>query len=316
MEKRNTLLLGTTFIFIFCSIYIITNLLLVQKTDDISVVSVEQEIPVDNTYEENPINKANIIKDDIVTTTTIVVSGSLPEKELAVPYNDNLGIGESDGANIVPSKLAIFVSEEERKARTTIESVDLEEGCLVDNKSINPNEQWEMLNNQNTYLDSTLNIALKIESEVFIDLECISNLIIKVLNDPRGWSSIINKKFQFTSPEMSDFEIIFATPNTVDDLCAPLQTNGIYSCRVENRVVLNYFRWIAGAKDFGSDLASYRLYLINHEVGHMLGWGHTDCPAEGALAPLMMQQSKSTGGCFPYGWPTYERLENIFDIQK
>ncbi len=47
----------------------------------------------------------------------------------------------------------------------------------------------------------------------------------------------------------------------------------------------------------------------------MLGWGHTTCPAEGALAPLMMQQSKSTNGCLPYGWPTYERLESIFDIQ-
>ena len=139
---------------------------------------------------------------------------------------------------------------------------------------------------------------------------------MKILNDPRGWSTIIDKKFQFTSLDRSDFEIIFATPNTVDELCAPLATNGIYSCRRENKVVLNYFRWLAGAKDFGTDLSTYRLYLVNHEVGHMLGWGHNACPAEGALAPLMMQQSKSTNGCKPYGWPTYERLSDIFNIQK
>ena len=102
----------------------------------------------------------------------------------------------------------------------------------------------------------------------------------------------------------------------MDKLCAPLTTNGIYSCRRENKVVLNYFRWLVGAKDFGTDLSTYRLYLINHEIGHMLGWGHNACPAEGALAPLMMQQSKSTNGCKPYGWPTYERLSDVFDVQK
>ena len=96
----------------------------------------------------------------------------------------------------------------------------------------------------------------------------------------------------------ADFHIFIANPDTVDEMCFPLQTNGIYSCRNGNQIIYNYFRWLAGAKDFGLDIATYRLYLINHEVGHMFGWGHTDCPSQNALAPLMMQQSKTTGGAY------------------
>ncbi|MEC7820144.1 MAG: DUF3152 domain-containing protein [Actinomycetota bacterium] len=309
MEKRNTLLLGTTFVFIFCSIYIITTLLFEEKVENFPVMAVEEKSIDDN------LNENFELEDPTTTTTTTTMLESIPEEEPSTSYNDNLGIGESDGAEVAISNLAIFVTEEERKTRTKIETVDLAEGCLTENKNINPTEQWELLENSNSYKKDTINISLKIEAKVDIGLECASNLILKVLNDSRGWSSIVGKEFQFTSLEKSDFEIIFATPDTVDQLCAPLATNGIYSCRRENRVVLNYFRWIAGARDFGTDLATYRLYLINHEVGHMLGWGHTTCPAEGALAPLMMQQSKSTNGCLPYGWPTYERLESIFDIQ-
>ncbi len=309
MEKRNTLLVMSLIVFVFCTIYIGTDLL---------APTIAEKVSNELTYEEIIQNNDELNNTPTTTIPTIAISAqkeSPPEEEL-VSYNDELNIGESDGAKVAISQLAIFVSEDERKSRTLIESVDLNAGCLDEEKKQDTENQWEVLDNENRYAENTLNISLKVESTVKINIDCISNMILKILNDPRGWSTISNKKFQFTSFERSDFEIIFATPNTVDELCAPLATNGIYSCRRENKVVLNYFRWLAGAKDFGTDLATYRLYLVNHEVGHMLGWGHTTCPAEGALAPLMMQQSKSTNGCRPYGWPTYERLTDIYNTQK
>jgi ssRNA-specific RNase YbeY (16S rRNA maturation enzyme) len=106
---------------------------------------------------------------------------------------------------------------------------------------------------------------------------------------------------------------IFASPETTDELCFPLETNGIYSCRNESEIVINNFRWRNGASDFLNDMETYRLYLINHETGHILGWGHRGCPKEGAIAPLMMQQSKGTDGCIPYGWPVYEMIKANFD---
>ena len=144
---------------------------------------------------------------------------------------------------------------------------------------------------------------------------CIRDrLIASILNDSRGWIKVTEKEFQLVDNVESEFEFIFASPEKTDELCYPLETNGIYSCRNEQQIIINFFRWVNGAIDFGSDLETYRLYLINHEVGHILEWGHVGCPKEGALAPVMMQQSKSTMGCEPYGWPIYEILEKEFGI--
>ena len=133
MEKRNTLLLGTTFVFIFCSIYIITNLLFEEKVENFPVVSVEEKL-INNDLKEN-------FQIEDVTTTTTTMLESIPEEEPSTSYNDNLGIGESDGAEVAISNLAIFVTEEERNSRTKIETVDLDEGCLTENKNINPTKK-------------------------------------------------------------------------------------------------------------------------------------------------------------------------------
>ena len=44
--------------------------------------------------------------------------------------------------------------------------------------------------------------------------------------------------------------------------------------------------------------------VVNHETGHWLGRGHAGCPRPGALAPVMMQQSKGLDGCRLNPWPT------------
>lgn len=61
-----------------------------------------------------------------------------------------------------------------------------------------------------------------------------------------------------------------------------------------DRVMINDARWTRGAMSYNGDLDSYRSYAINHEVGHALGNRHQPCPASGAPAPIMMQQSWST----------------------
>jgi hypothetical protein len=43
--------------------------------------------------------------------------------------------------------------------------------------------------------------------------------------------------------------------------------------------------------------------MVNHEVGHVLGRGHAFCPAAGAPAPVMVQQTKGVAPCRPNPWP-------------
>jgi hypothetical protein len=110
-----------------------------------------------------------------------------------------------------------------------------------------------------------------------------------------------------------DFRVTLTSSLTVRELCGyeeQIET----SCYApgptasDNRVVLNDSRWVRGAVAYASDIATYHIYMVNHEVGHALGNSHLyDCLASG-LAPVMMQQTKSVQAengqlCRPNAWP-------------
>ncbi|GAA3212174.1 DUF3152 domain-containing protein [Oerskovia jenensis] len=146
-------------------------------------------------------------------------------------------------------------------------------------------------------------VRVEVEEGLPVDGETFATAVLATLNDPRGWSAVDGVTFARTGGE-ADIRVVLASPATTDRLCAPLQTGGTYSCGVTGAAILNFSRWVDGAADFGTDLPLYRQYLVNHEVGHVLGHRHVSCPAPGALAPVMVQQSMSTEGCLPNGWPT------------
>ena len=94
--------------------------------------------------------------------------------------------------------------------------------------------------------------------------------------------------------------------STTDRLCPPVRTNGLFSRFMRGRAVLNFWRWINGARAYAGRLAQYRRYMVNHEVGHALGHGHLGCPGSGRAAPVMMQQTKGVAPCKPNPWPLAE----------
>ena len=209
---------------------------------------------------------------------------------------------------------AIFLSGTAINNSKNIGTSELSSGCIDESIENDIQEsEWVEPENVNLKDEEKFNFAIKIEPSLGIDLICIENLLYLTLNNDLGWSNVTEKSFQLTNAEDSDYVYIFASPDKTDELCAPIETNNIYSCRKENNIVFNFFRWKDGAVDFKKDMEMYRIYLINHETGHILGWGHVDCPKEGAVAPVMMQQSKGTDGCVPYGWPVYENVKSKFD---
>jgi hypothetical protein len=156
----------------------------------------------------------------------------------------------------------------------------------------------------------TVRWTLEVEGGLGVDTTALATTVATVLADPRGWQTKDGVRFVNVAPAEAeqgspvDLRITLASPDTTDALCAPLQTRGQVSCHNGGRVVLNARRWLLGAEAYGTDLAGYRTYLVNHEVGHGLGHGHAYCGGAGKVAPVMMQQTYGLKGCTAWPWPT------------
>jgi len=161
-----------------------------------------------------------------------------------------------------------------------------------------------------------------------------ARMVTQTLSNPKSWTH--NPQFAFVRVDDSsktppDFRVSLTSPMTVREGCG-YEIELEASCynpsytplsggEPEQRVFLNEARWVRGAVPFQGDIGSYRQYLINHEVGHAIGYQHHEpCDKNGALAPIMMQQTFSTANddaakfdpdwvhadgkvCRPNSWP-------------
>ena len=138
--------------------------------------------------------------------------------------------------------------------------------------------------------------------------EGFARMVSQTLSNPKSW--IHNPQFGFvrvdeSAPGKPDFRVSLTSPMTVREGCG-YEIELEASCynpayfpvsggEPEQRVFLNEARWVRGAMPFQGDVGSYRQYLINHEVGHAIGYQHHEpCDQNGGLAPVMMQQTFST----------------------
>lgn len=151
-----------------------------------------------------------------------------------------------------------------------------------------------------------------VEKNIGLDGKFFAEAVQKTLNDKRSWAGDDAMAFERISSGNPDFVVTLATPRTTDIWCekSGLDTSAEHvSCdsAATERVMINAFRWAGGSPTFGPKLLlPYRQMLINHEVGHRLGHDHQNCAEGGALAPVMMQQTKTlrTGDkvCRPNAW--------------
>lgn len=148
-------------------------------------------------------------------------------------------------------------------------------------------------------VDGRYDFEVQVEEGLPIQERDFAAQVTDVLNDRRSWPG----SFHRTHGSGVDFTVVLASPELTDQLCAPLVTAGTYSCFMSGRSVLNWTRWRHGASAYGKDLDRYRIYMIEHEVGHALGHGHATCPGAGERAPVMMQQTKGVSPCLANPWP-------------
>lgn len=126
----------------------------------------------------------------------------------------------------------------------------------------------------------------------------------RILNSPGGWG-LGGTTIRFVRVDSGPvaFRVSLSSPELTDLRCAPLKTAGRVSCFNGHRAVINVARWRYGASTYSGQLADYRAYVVNQEVGHALGRHHVRCTKPGAIAPVMAAQTKSLEGCRANPWP-------------
>ncbi|MFE4668847.1 DUF3152 domain-containing protein [Streptomyces sp. NPDC056716] len=152
-----------------------------------------------------------------------------------------------------------------------------------------------------------------VEEGLGLDAELFAEAVHRTLNDERSWAHDGGRTFERVHSGSVDFVITLASPGTTADWCAQSgldTTIDNVSCDSASteRVMINAYRWAQGAETYGDDeILAYRQMLINHEVGHRLGYTHVTCDSKGDLAPVMQQQTKFLEydgvRCLPNPWP-------------
>jgi Protein of unknown function (DUF3152) len=143
--------------------------------------------------------------------------------------------------------------------------------------------------------------------------------VTSVLSDPRGWTKaadapitdasqkLTNASWSFQRVSGADYSvrILLASPATTDKMCGSMGMNtmGVYSCRYGSTILINLRRWLKGAPGFAMNLDGYHTMVINHEMGHRLGFAHMKCPGAGQPAPVMQEETINLAGCVPNEYP-------------
>jgi hypothetical protein len=154
----------------------------------------------------------------------------------------------------------------------------------------------------------TRRFVVEVENGIDVDGAGFARAVEEILGDPRSWGAGGRMSFQRVGTAAAasdgyDFRVSLISPGSMEKYCPGVGTGGYTSCRYGERAVINLARWATAVPDYADDVAMYRHYVVNHEVGHILGNSHQNCPGDGRAAPVMMQQTFGLKGCAKNAWP-------------
>ncbi|MFE2872987.1 DUF3152 domain-containing protein [Embleya sp. NPDC059259] len=153
---------------------------------------------------------------------------------------------------------------------------------------------------------------VEIEEGLALDGTLFAAMVQQTLNDSRSWARD-GLTFDRIDDAGASFVVRLSSPGTLHRICSPIVGDtsvSNVSCNANGTpwVMINGWRWAQGSTAYGDDIRTYRQMLINHEVGHRLGRQHSTRCGPGGVAPVMMQQTKSSRAdngkvCDANPWP-------------
>ncbi|MBB5921943.1 hypothetical protein FHR81_002983 [Actinoalloteichus hoggarensis] len=144
----------------------------------------------------------------------------------------------------------------------------------------------------------TYTVEIEDGLDVAADEDVFSSMVDQTLADPRSWpgQGEITMRRVDDSGAAPDLRITLVSQQTAAAACGdvlPFEVSCLVAEGDAHRAYLNAARWTRGAHSYESNLADFRHYMVNHEVGHHLGLRHVACGTDGELARVMMDQSIS-----------------------
>lgn len=136
--------------------------------------------------------------------------------------------------------------------------------------------------------------------------------IASVFSDKTGWA--LGGRLSLARRENSCNFRINIVPEA---LMAALDVGckGQTTCLVGNQIDISVSAWQAAPGKWTGTIDAYRTELINHEVGHWLGFQHTPCLASAASSgtPILSAPDVVLGGCSPnwYAIPADQQRTKI-----
>jgi len=155
--------------------------------------------------------------------------------------------------------------------------------------------------------------AVEVEEGIDIDQQAFASEVERILGDWRGWGANGRMSFRrVDDPGKASFRVSLTATMTVRSICG-YDVKSETSCYngTLHRAVINDARWVRGAQAFAGNLPLYHSYVVTHEVGHSFGHRHQLCGTPGTPAPVMMQQTLSTGLCTPNPWPYPDGVHEV-----
>jgi hypothetical protein len=147
----------------------------------------------------------------------------------------------------------------------------------------------------------TYTYSIEFDKDIIINTNLVIKKITSVLEDKRGWKRLgynfyhKDKNPKFKIKIVKEEKIIKACKFSGLS-CADMSTNTIY---------INIKRWRNGSKRSKLSLDDYRTYILNHEIGHLIGRDHVQCNKSGSKVAVMVQQTLGISDCKPNPWPLY-----------